>query len=90
MKYVSCIAHLGLIAVLGLSGQAVASNSLKASFVQSPDYLSTLHHTYPLVSLAPDAIQASLQDFKSVCNEKQRKANLRRFYMKLFAVVSTK
>jgi len=71
----------------------VAASELDDTAVLATYHYSVLHEHYPVVSLGPEPIQQTVkaldeQRNKAAKAEKQRKKNLRRFYMKLLAVVS--
>ena len=71
----------------------VAASDLDDSAILATYHYSVLHEHYPVVSLEPEPIQHAVealdeQRSKVVQAEKQLKQNLRRFYMKLLAVVS--
>lgn len=83
---------LACAVALAVPHQVVASD-LDDSAVLATYHYSVLHEHYPVVSLGPEPIQQTVkamdeQRNKAVHAEKQRKKNLRRFYMKLLAVVS--
>lgn len=72
----------------------VSASELDDSAVLATYHYSVLHERYPVVSLGPEPIRQVVkaldeQRSKVAEAEKQRKKNLRRFYMKLLAVVST-
>ena len=71
----------------------VAASDLDDSAILATYHYSVLHEHYPVVSLGPEPIKQVVkaldeQRSKVAEVEKQRKKNLRRFYMKLLAVVS--
>lgn len=71
----------------------VAASDLDDSVILATYHYSALHEHYPVVSLGREPIQQAVKAMnekrsKVVEAEKQRKKNLRRFYMKLLAVVS--
>ncbi|TNF06200.1 MAG: hypothetical protein EP323_05365 [Gammaproteobacteria bacterium] len=83
---------LACAVALSVPNQAAATD-LDDSAILATYHYSVLHEHYPVVSLGPEPIQQVVnaldeQRSKVAEAEKQRKKNLRRFYMKLLAVVS--
>ena len=95
MKRSSYLVPILSCAIALVAPHPVVASELDESAILATYHYSVLHEHYPVVSLGPEPIQHAVKSLdekrsKAAEAEKQRKKNLRRFYMKLLAVVNAK